>query len=294
MDFVQALILGIVQGATEFLPISSSGHLVLVPWLLSWSKPSIVFDAMAHWGTLVAVVVYFRDDLWAIARAGITSLIERSLNPDPQRRLAWLIVIGSIPAAVAGFLFQDFFESLFGRPNWAAGFLLVTGILLVTSERWYKRSTGMGGAAPTEGTTPDETDIHAASPRDAWSLSIAGVLFIGAAQALAIAPGISRSGATIAAGLLIGLGRSESARFSFLLATPVIFGAGAFQLVDLVQRGAAGAQLPILIVGFIVAATTGYLAIRFLLDYLRRHTLYVFAGYCWLAGLLSLTIYWLR
>jgi undecaprenyl-diphosphatase len=299
MDFFQAIILGIVQGATEFLPVSSSGHLVLLPWLLDWPASGLVFDTMVHWGTLVAVVVYFRDDLLALALAWLASVRERSMGSDPQRRLAWLILIGSVPAGLAGFLFQDFFESLFGRPNWAAAFLLITGLLLVASERWHHRHLGKGEAGGitslpgSKGSNPLASPSFA-SPLPAWDLTVTGALFIGLAQALAIAPGISRSGATIAAGLLVGLSRRESARFSFLLATPVIFGAGALKLLDLMGNGTASAQTPMLVLGFIVAGITGYLAIRFLLDYLQRHTLYIFAAYCWIVGLGGLVVYWLR
>ncbi|MFQ5594805.1 MAG: undecaprenyl-diphosphate phosphatase [Anaerolineae bacterium] len=294
MGILQAIILGAVQGATEFLPISSSGHLVLVPWLLNWPEPGLVFDTVVHWGTLVAVVVYFWDDLWELARAWLISLRERRVNSDPQRRLAWLILLGSIPAGLAGFLFQDFFEGLFGRPNWAAGFLLITGLLLVASEQWRHRHLGRGEASGTTSLPGSKGSNPLASSLPAWNLTVTGALFIGLAQALAIAPGISRSGATIAAGLLVGLSRRESARFSFLLATPVIFGAGAFKLLDLLGRGLAATQAATLIAGFSVAGLTGYLAIRFLMNYLQRHALHVFAVYCWVVGLMGLAVYWLR
>ncbi|MFQ5341457.1 MAG: undecaprenyl-diphosphate phosphatase [Anaerolineae bacterium] len=294
MDFFQAIILGIVQGATEFLPVSSSGHLVLLPWLLNWPASGLVFDAMVHWGTLVAVVLYFRDDLLALVLAWLASVRERSLGADPQRRLAWLILIGSIPAGLAGFLFQDFFESLFGRPSWAAAFLLITGLLLVASEQWRRRHLGRGEASGTTSLPGSKGSNPLASSLSAWNLTVTGALFIGLAQALAIAPGISRSGATIAAGLLVGLSRRESARFSFLLATPVIFGAGALKLLDLLGSGAASTQTPTLVLGFIVAGATGYLAIRFLMDYLQQHSLYIFAAYCWIVGLCGLIVYGLR
>ncbi len=292
MDLLQAIILGVVQGLTEFLPVSSSGHLVLVPWLLNWPDPGLVFDAMVHWGTLIAVVAYFWSDLWSIAGAWLASLRERSLNPDPNRRLAWLIIVGTLPAVVAGVLLEDFFESLFARPNWAAAFLLITGMLLVVSENWHRLDDAENHAAANSATA-DQAGAGLLGLQ-AWSIPVAGALLIGVAQAMAIAPGISRSGATIAAGLVVGLSRREAARFSFLLATPVILGAGLVQLVDLMRSGTAAAQAPTLIAGFIVAAVSGYLAIRFLLDYLGRHTLYLFAGYCWSAGLIGLAVYWLR
>lgn len=293
MDLLQAIVLGIVQGATEFLPISSSGHLVLIPWLLNWSAPALVFDTMVHWGTLVAVVTYFREDLLALARAWLASLRDRTLKPDPQRRLAWLILIGGIPAGLAGLLFGSFFEDLFGRPGWTAALLLVTGLFLIASEGWSGRRTDKSiGAAVSP------TSVSTGLVSVSWTISplptVTGALFIGLAQALAIAPGISRSGATIAAGLLVGLGRQDAARFSFLLATPIISGAGMLELLTLIESGTASTQAPALVVGFIAASVTGYLAIRFLLDYLQRHTLYIFAIYCWGLGILGLGVHWLR
>jgi undecaprenyl-diphosphatase len=274
MNIVQALILGIVQGATEFIPISSSGHLVLVPWLLNWPEPGLVFDTIVHWGTLVAVLAIFWHDIVALARAWASSLVER--NPSgrasgrsldqTEARLAWLIIVGTLPAALIGFVWEDFFESLFGSPGGVAALLLVTGAILALSERLGKRQRSM-------------SELN-------WLDSV----LIGLAQSLAIAPGISRSGATIAMGLLRGVKREAAARFSFLLATPIIFGAGLLQLVELLQAGTGGVQLPSLIIGFLAAAISGYLCIRFLLAYLQQGRLYVFAAYCWLAGTVSLAI----
>jgi undecaprenyl-diphosphatase len=269
MNIVQALILGIVQGATEFVPISSSGHLVLVPWLLNWPEPGLVFDTIVHWGTLVAVLAVFWHDIVALARAWASSLVERNLD-QTEARLAWLIIVGTLPAALIGFVWEDFFESLFGSPGWVAALLLVTGTILTLSEWLSKRQRSMG-------------DLN-------WPDSI----LIGLAQALAIAPGISRSGATIAMGLLRGIKREAAARYSFLLAIPVIFGAGLLQLVRLLQAGAGGVQLLPLIIGFLAAAISGYLCIRFLLAYLQRGRLCVFAIYCWLAGITFLTLFLMR
>lgn len=269
MNIVQALVLGIVQGATEFIPISSSGHLVLVPWLLNWPEPGLVFDTIVHWGTLVAVLAVFRRDILALATAWVRSLVERRLNPT-EARLAWLIIVGTLPATLMGFFGEDFFESLFGSPEWVAAPLLVTGAILTLSEWLGKRQRSMDDLG--------------------WLDSI----LIGLAQALAIAPGISRSGATIAMGLLRGVKREAAARYSFLLATPIIFGAGLPQLIGLFQAGAVGAQLLPLVIGFLAAAISGYLCIKFLLAYLQRGRLYVFAIYCWLVGIASLTIFLMR
>jgi undecaprenyl-diphosphatase len=269
MKVVQALILGIVQGATEFVPISSSAHLVLVPWLLNWPEPGLAFDTIVHWGTLVAVVAVFWRDFVALARGWAKSLVDRKLNP-PAAKLAWLIIVGTVPAALLGFFWEGFFESLFSSPGWVAALLLVTGAILALSERLGRRQRSLNDLG--------------------WLDSV----LIGLAQGLAIAPGISRSGATMATGLLRGVKRDAAARFSFLLATPIIFGAGLWQLVELLQAGAIGVQLLLLFVGFLAAAMSGYLCIKFLLAYLRQGRLYVFAIYCWLAGVGSLIVFWMR
>lgn len=269
MNVVQALVLGIVQGATEFAPISSSAHLVLVPWLLAWPEPSLAFDTIVHWGTLVAVLAFFWRDFIALTRAWLRSLVERELNPL-EAKLAWLIVLGTVPAALMGFFLEDFFAGLLGSPGWVAALLLVTGVILTISEWLGKRQRSLG------------------------DLSWLDSLLIGLAQGLAIAPGISRSGATIATGLLRGVKRDAAARFSFLLATPIIFGAGLLQLVELFQAGTLGVQLLLLIVGFLAAAMSGYLCIEFLLTYLRQGRLYAFAIYCWLMGMVSLIVFWMR
>ena len=269
MDIIQAIILGLVQGITEFIPVSSSGHLVLVPWLLGWESPGLVFDTVVHLGTLVAVLAYFWRDWLGLATAWLQGLVRWDWR-DPQARLMWLIVLGSIPAVVIGCLLEGFFESLFGKPIGVSLFLLVTAGLLVLSER-------LG-----------------AQTREATDLRWTGALTIGLAQAAAIAPGISRSGATLAAGLLRGLRRTDAARFSFLLATPVILGAGLVQLVDLFSSPDPLIQVPGLLAGFLAAAVSGYLCIWGLLRYLQRGKLYPFAIYCACAGLLGFLVAWLR
>ena len=259
MDIIQAIILGLVQGASEFVPISSSGHLVLVPWLLGWPQPSLVFDTVVHWGTLVAVLAYFWHDFVVLASAWGRSLASRSLG-EPEARIAWLIIVGTVPAALMGYVGEDFFESLFAAPAWVAGLLLVTGLILALSEWLGKRR------------------------KEPCQLTFSDSLIIGIAQGCAIAPGISRSGATIAAGLFRGLKREAAARYSFLLATPIIFGAGLLKLLDLFKTENVAAHLPPLVLGFLTAVLSGYLCIRFLLSYLQRGRLYAFAIYCWMAG----------
>jgi undecaprenyl-diphosphatase len=249
--------------------VSSSGHLVLIPWLLRWEAPGLAFDAVVHWGTAVAVLAYFWRDWVALARAALRALWERSLA-EPQARLAWLLLLGTIPGALLGYLLDDFFEGMFARPAAAAGFLLVTAALLTLSE-WMGRRE-----------------------RDVNSLRWPDALTIGVAQALAIFPGISRSGATISAGLARGLRREAAARFSFLLSTPIILGAGLLKVVDLAQAGHLAAQIPTLAVGFLAAGAVGLGCIHFLLRYLKDHRLYPFAIYCAGASLFCLVIALLR
>jgi len=294
MNPLRAFLLGVLQGATEFLPVSSSGHLVLVPWLLDWPAPGLAFDAVVHWGTALAVVAYFWRDWVSLVRAFFRSLRDltwRRLRPAPkgiqsqerertsdrevasqpssgsaEARLAWLILLGTLPAALAGWLLEDFFEAMFARPATAAAFLLVTAALLTASERLGRRR------------------------RDLDTLAWPDALLVGIAQTLAIFPGISRSGATIAAGLARGLRREPAARFSFLLATPIILGAGLLKVTDLAQVGGLAAQVPTLLVGFVTAAVVGLGCIHFLLRYLQRRRLYPFAIYCTVVGITCLLL----
>jgi undecaprenyl-diphosphatase len=265
-SLLRALVLGIVQGVTEFLPISSSGHLVLVPWLLRWENPGLAFDAMLHLGTLCAVVAFFWRDLRDLVVAGLASIKERSLGEDPRRKLAWCLVLGTVPAAVIGFVFNDLAEALFAAPVCAGALLLVTGALLAICERRGRLVAGLEAIGWTD------------------------ALVVGFAQALAIAPGISRSGATMSAGLWRGLRREAAARFSFLLSTPIILGAGLYKLKDLGDTALAAESPVVLVAGFLAAVISGFLSIKFLLGYLRKGRLYPFAIYCWVAGLTTLLV----
>jgi len=281
MTILQAILLGVLQGATEFLPVSSSGHLVLVPWLFGWSSnPSLAFDVIVHWATALAVIAYFWRDWVTLLRAGLRAVPalvhalspktrrpnDRDLWDTPETRLLALLVLATVPAAVAGALFEDFFERMFARPAAAAAFLLVTAAILALSE-WLGRRQ-----------------------RDMRSLTWKDALFVGIAQALAIFPGLSRSGATISAGMARGLRRGEAARFSFLLSTPIIIGAGVFSLLDLSEAGALASQAGVLIAGFLAAAVVGLLVIHLLLRFVQRRPLYVFAVYCAAMGLAALIV----
>ncbi len=260
MDIVlQALVMGIVQGLTEFLPVSSSGHLIIVPYLLGWDDAfitSLAFSVMLHLGTLVALLVYFRADWLRLVPAGLAAVRDRSLRDDPDRRLAWLVIAATIPAALAGFLLNDLIEQRFRQVGLVALTLVVGGVILWLADRWGRRDRGIG------------------------DVTFPVALGIGAAQALALVPGISRSGVSISAARLAGLDREAAARFSFLMATPVTAGAGLFEARKLLT-GEAGVDVAIapLLVGMIAALGSGLVAIHFMLRYLRTRSLSVFVAY---------------
>lgn len=258
MTALQALVLGITQGAAEFLPISSSGHLVIVPALFGWDHPPVAFDVLLHLATLLAVIVYFRRDLWRMVRG----FFSRDPELAAERRFAWLIIIGTIPTGLIGLAFDDVFESLFGAVLWVGVFLMVTAVILTLAE-WLSRKRQ-----------------HDPGQMRWWQAALVGV-----AQGAAIAPGISRSGSTIAAGLAIGLDREQAARFSFLLSVPSILLAGAWAARELLGGGIVMPSLGVSAIGFIAAAVSGYVAIAGLLRYLRTRPLYPFAVYCALIGL---------
>ncbi|MCA9935594.1 MAG: undecaprenyl-diphosphatase UppP [Ardenticatenaceae bacterium] len=263
MSILEAIILGIVQGATEFLPVSSSGHLVLVPYLLKLTEPGLTMIAIVHEGTLLAVLAYFRRDIWEIVKGVLGGLRRRQPLATPESRLGWFIVLGSIPAAVVGLLFESYFEEVFGAPAVAAGFLLVTAVLLVIGERL------MSGK---------KTLTH---------ITWLDALIIGVFQMFALFPGISRSGSTITAGLIRGFDRATAARFSFLLGIPAILGAGLLAVFDIVQAGNLGSQWPTMLAGFVAAAVSGYACIHFLLTWLKQRSLYIFVVYVVLFSIVS-------
>lgn len=281
-DLFKAFVLGLVQGASEFLPVSSSGHLVIVPWLFGWPTSTLLFDTVVHLGTLLSILAVFGRDFVAIIRATLRSLPvlfktrgSTSSLTDTNARLGWFIVLGSVPAAITGLLFKDALERLYHTPQAAAFFLAVTALLLAGSE-WMSRN------------------VSARAPLAA--LSLRQSFLIGLAQAAALAPGISRSGTTIAAALAQGLRREAATRYSFLLGAPAFLGAGLLQVVDTlaVEPSAVLAELPALLVGFITSAVCGFAAIRFLLAYVRRNSLYLFSGYCLLVSLAVLALFALR
>lgn len=265
MSLLQAVILGAVQGLTEFIPISSSGHLVLVPEALGWPEPGLAFDVFLHAASLVALLVYFAGDLIDLARG----LLVRDRD---SMRLFGLLVVGTIPAVIAALAFGDFFESLFDEGRTAAVMLLATAAILVVAELVLRRHESR--AARGGGFLRGIDDL---------TYQDAGI--VGIAQAVAILPGISRSGSTIGAGLGLKVARDDAARFAFLLAIPALIGASIVQIPELssaeIGPGAAFA-------GFAASLVTSYAAIAGLIRYLKTRTLYPFAGYCAVA---SVTFY---
>lgn len=280
MTIIEAIILGIVQGLTEFIPISSSAHLIIIPWLFKWTDPaltSLSFDVALHLGTLVAVLAFFARDWVRLIRAWFLSIKERKIAGDVDRRIAWFIIIGCIPGAIAGWLGESKIDELFHQPNMPiqTNAILVLAIIIVL----------LAFALFIVERTAKHT-------RDMSSMTFKDAAIIGLAQALAIFPGVSRSGSTITAGLALGLKREDAARFSFLLGAPIIAGAGLKSVYDMVKAahaglGLAGSELILFPIGIIVAAISGYLCIKYLLNYLQKHSTDVFVYYRWvLAGLI--------
>jgi undecaprenyl-diphosphatase len=262
---IQALIMGLVQGLTEFIPVSSSGHLILVPWAMGWKDPfinSLAFDVMLHMGTLLALILYFWRDWLTLIPAGLASIRDRSLRDDPDRKMAWLLVVATIPAVLVGPLLTDTIESWVREPARVAAMLCVGAAILWLADRWGSKV------------------------REMEEMTFGGALGIGIAQVVALVPGISRSGVSIAAGLFEGLSREAAARFSFLMATPVVAGAGLWEARKLLT-GEAGEnpEVRLVLIGFVAAATSGVLAIHFMLEFLRRQPVTLFVVYRVLAAI---------
>lgn len=286
MSLIEAIVLGLVQGLAEFLPISSSAHLIIVPWLLGWESPGLAFDAALHLGTLTAVLAYFWRDLLRMALAlprALAHPIATLRGPDseqpesaddPDGRLALLLIIGTVPGAVAGLLGANAIEAMYhadgGTSNVAivaiAVALMALAAVLLLAERLAKH----------------------VRPLDSTRLPDA--LVIGAAQALAMIPGVSRSGATITASLFRGLQRADAARFSFLLGVPLVAVAGGMGLVDTLRSGLAPGETQIFLVGILVSAVSGFTAIWGLLRYLQRAGTGVFIAYRFALGILLLVL----
>jgi undecaprenyl-diphosphatase len=270
---LQALVMGIAQRLTEFLPISSSGHLLLLPYLLGWDDPfieSLAFSVVLHAGTLGALLVYFRDDWRRLIPAGFAVLRDRSFEDDPYRRLAWLLVAATLPAAFAALVANDVIEENV-REVWVVVAMLVgAGVILWLADRFGPRTH-----------TIDR-------------LTFRGATGIGVAQALALIPGVSRSGISMSAGLFAGLGRADAARFSFLMATPITLMAVVYEGFKLVSGETAGAEPVTLVVGIVAAFGSGILAISVLLRYLRTNSFTIFVVYRFVLAAIVVVVYLTR
>lgn len=260
MSVLQALILGIVQGLTEFLPISSSGHLILVPWLFGWhffqDNPDLnkTFDIALHAGTFIAVLTYFWRQVVDILRAWLASLRKRRIDTK-EERLAWLLLISTIPAGLIGVAFESFVEDQLGKPYLICIMMIAFALVMLVADRTARLAKGMD-------------DLR-------WR----GALGIGVAQAVALSPGVSRSGITMVTGLFLGLDRESAARYSFLLSVPVIGGAALLKLAQLAKDGLPPHTATPFVVGMVAAALSGLAAIWFVLSYLRTHTFTIFVVY---------------
>jgi undecaprenyl-diphosphatase len=263
MDTLQAIVLGVVQGLTEFLPISSSGHLRLVPAFFGWRDPGAAFTAVIQLGTMAAVLLYFRADLGRTAAAWLRSLRDPAVRGDLDARMGWYIVLGTLPIGVLGLAFKDQIETEFRALELIGATLIVFGLVMLAAEAVSRRDRSLRDITARDG------------------------LVIGIAQALALVPGVSRSGATISAGLLLNFDRAAAARYSFLLSIPAVVLSGLFEL-----RHAGEGHLPIgaTAIATLLAFVSGYASIALLLRYLERHSIAVFVGYRIALGALVLAL----
>lgn len=256
MSVIEAIVLGIIQGLTEFLPISSSGHLRIVPAFLGWDDPGAAFTAVIQLGTMAAEVIYFRHDLWRIGTRWLASLRNAELRSTLDARMGWYLIFATIPIGVLGLAFEDDIETGARNLKIIGTTLIVLGLVLLWADKVGKRERPIEGLTTRDG------------------------LIMGAAQALALVPGVSRSGATISAGLFLGLERAAAARFSFLLSIPAVVLSGLFQLQGIISgEEAPDVGAGALVIATILAFVTGYAAIAFLLRWLVTHTVLVFVVY---------------
>lgn len=271
MTIIQAIILGIIQGITEFLPISSSGHLVVLPFFLNWQLPAketFIFNVLVQIGTLVAVIFYFRKDLASIIGEFFKQLFAKTPFATHDARMGWLLIAATIPAGLAGILFADVIEEAFSSPLIAGIALLVTAALMISAEMINQN---LGG-------------IH--------DVTLLTALFMGVMQILAMFPGLSRSGSTISGGMMRHLRREAAGKFSFLMSIPIMLAAGGlstYQMVTEVPN--LGTFLPIMAVGFLTAMVVGYIAIRWLLKFLVNNSLIYFSIYCILLGGITIILW---
>jgi undecaprenyl-diphosphatase len=276
LDPIQAAILGLVQGLTEFLPVSSSAHLVIVPWLFGWADPGLAFDVALHMGTLIAVLAYFWRDWLNLIRGLLRIVATRRIDSDPQGRLGVYILLGTIPGVIAGVLLESRIDESFhsADPKTQSNGILIIAVLMMLL------AVALFGA-----------ERLARHRLEIAQITLGTALSIGLAQALAVLPGVSRSGSTITAGLFAGLKREAAARFSFLLGTPIIVGSGIKKGYDIFKEGGiASADQAAFAIGFVIALISGYAAIWFLLRFLQRNSTIPFIVYRVVVGVLLIAL----
>lgn len=279
MSLIDAIILGAIQGLTEFLPISSSAHLSVIPWLFHWKTPGLTFDVALHMGTLLALTAYFWRDWYDMIRAYIWSKrlnkIEYEQKFTNEQRsngaLIWPIIIACLPAMIAGLLLEDILDNTFrGNPIYIAIPLMALGVLLLIADRTGKKMKQLG------------------------EITFKDCMLIGIAQAIALIPGVSRSGITITAGLFCGLRRDTAARFSFLLGSPIILGAALYKLIGIIDHGLPAGEANLFIAGTITATLVGYICIGFLMEYLKKRSMSIFVIYRFLFAAGIILVHMLR
>lgn len=265
LDWIQIIVLGLIQGLTEFLPISSSGHLILIPQLLGWQDQGLAFDIAVHIGTLSAVIIYFRKDIWLMSKDWTSSIITR--QPTSNSRLAWWVIIATLPTTVFGLVLHGDLEESLRNPLIIAATTIGFGALL-----WW-------------------SDVKGKQIKDEYSLSFKDILIIGFGQAISLIPGTSRSGITITAALLTGLTREAAAKFSFLLSIPIILGAGFLELKNLIEY-TGQIDWPAIIAGTIISGVSAYIIIAVFLKWIQQIGMAPFAWYRFVLGALLIYLFW--
>ena len=280
MNVIEAFVLGIIQGVTEFLPISSSGHLALAKILIGSDVESgITYEVVVHFGTLVSIIYYYRTELGRLFTSGVCFLLNPGKEKDSKDvRFLGMVLTSMIPASIVGFTLKDQIEAIFSNPLLVSFMLLITGILLFSTKFVPKRI--------------EDYDIsYGSAQKSTASIGIAKSFTIGLAQAFAMIPGISRSGSTITTALWLGIDRDTAANFSFIMVIPVIAGAMFLQVLDLVELGIQEAALQVLFVGFLSSTMSGYFALKYLIIILKKSGFHLFSFYCWAVGLLGVWLF---
>ena len=269
MTFLQSFVLGIIQGLTEFIPVSSTAHLLIGQWLLGIPSNGRIFSfhVIIQLGTVLALFLFFWKDIWAILRAFFLGIWHKKPFGTHEALLGWLLIVATIPALIVGFLLKDFMDMLFRNPILLAGVRLLMSAILLAVVEYFGRH---------------ERKLESVSWKDAFA--------VGMFQIIAIFPGASRSGSTIAGAIIRGFDRPSAARLAFLMSAPILIAAGSYETLRVIQSDGTAAFLPYLAVGFVTAAVVGWFSIKWLLGYLQKHSLYVFAVYCAVVGLICLAL----